>query len=252
MPLLRLLNQITNMYQNVKDTQTELREQQPQPYVSRTNAKPPTSQSGMSIFFSFMYFKYILMLNILDQSEVPVPTPPPIKRFIPRSASELKPIVSPSPSIRSKHQTLAQKLRSTGKSVKGYMNLNETPVVNECLTPSLSEFERITPMKPIDEVDSNIVSMTPRCWKTVYHLLELYATMPETKTVTQRISFGVDVSEGYKGTKKYDILSEAKSCDDIDKDGSSSTPIPPILQHNSSKHLIVFNELKFIYFYYFN
>ncbi|XP_025405724.1 uncharacterized protein KIAA1109 isoform X4 [Sipha flava] len=212
MPLLRLLNQITNMYQNVKDTQTELREQQPHQYVSRNNAKPPTSQS--------------------DQSEVPVPTPPPIKRFIPRSASELKPIVSPSPSIRSKHQTLAQKLRSTGKSVKGYMNLNETPVVNECLTPSLSEFERITPMKPIDEVDSNIVLMTPRCWKTVYHLLELYATMPETKTVTQRISLGVDVSEGYKGTRKYDILSEAKSCDDIDKDGSTSTPVPPISQPN--------------------
>ena len=29
MPLLRLLHQITNMYQNVKDTQNELREQQP-------------------------------------------------------------------------------------------------------------------------------------------------------------------------------------------------------------------------------
>jgi len=50
MPLLRLLNQITNMYQNVKDTQTELREQQPHPYVSRTHAKPPTSQSGIIIF----------------------------------------------------------------------------------------------------------------------------------------------------------------------------------------------------------
>lgn len=29
MPLLRLLHQISNMYQNVKDTQNELREQQP-------------------------------------------------------------------------------------------------------------------------------------------------------------------------------------------------------------------------------
>lgn len=169
---------------------------------------------------------------------MPVPTPPPIKRFLPRSASELKPIVSPSPSIRSKHQTLAQKLRSTSKSVKGYMNLNETPIVNECLTPSLSEFERITPMKPIDEVDSNIVSMTPRCWKTVYHLLELYATMPETKTVTQRISFGVEPTEGFKGTRKSDTLPESKSCDDIDKDGSTSTPIPPVSQPSSSKLLL--------------
>lgn len=171
----------------------------------------------------------------LDQSEAQIPTPPPIKRFLPRSASDLKPIVSPSPSIRSKHQTLAQKLRSTGKSVKGYMNLNETPVVSECLTPSLSEFERITPMKPIDEVNSSIVSMTPRCWKTVYHLLELYATMPETKTVTQRILVGAEASEGHKNIKKFDILPETKSSDDIDKDGSTSTPIPPVLQPNQSK-----------------
>lgn len=30
MPLLRLLNQITNMYQNVKETQNDLKEQQPE------------------------------------------------------------------------------------------------------------------------------------------------------------------------------------------------------------------------------
>ena len=62
MPLLRLLNQITNMYQNVKDTQTELREQQPHPYVSRTNAKPPASQSGKYIFFITCKIHFIIML----------------------------------------------------------------------------------------------------------------------------------------------------------------------------------------------
>lgn len=196
----------------------------------------PSGPHHNQVYLFLFNLQFILMHTISDQSEVPVPTPPPMKRFLPRSSSELKPIVSPSPSIRSKHQTLAQKLRSTGKSVKGYMNLSETQVVGECLTPSLSEFERITPMKPIDEVDSNIVSMTtPRCWKTVYHLLELYATMPETKTVTQRISLGVDASEGYKGTKKNDILPDTKSCDEIDKDGSIGTLVPPIAQINTSK-----------------
>lgn len=36
---------------------------------------------------------------------------------------------------------------------------------------------------------SNILPATadmPICWKTMFHLLELYATMPETKTVSQR------------------------------------------------------------------
>ncbi|XP_050533025.1 transmembrane protein KIAA1109 homolog isoform X6 [Daktulosphaira vitifoliae] len=212
MPLLRLLNQITNMYQNVKDTQSELREQQPPMYVSRSSAKRTTSH--------------------FDHSEpAPLSTPTLAKRIIPHSASDIKPVVSPSPSIRSKHQTLAQKLRSTGKSVKGYINLNETSVKSECVTPSLSDFDRIPSMKPIDETDSNMVTLTPRCWKTVYHLLELYATMPETKTVTQKIS-GFDVSEGYKGTRKYDLLSDTKSCDDIDKDLSSGTPALLVSQTN--------------------
>lgn len=196
---------------------------------------PSLQRHNLVCSYFILSILYFIVEYFLDQSEIPIPTPPPIKRFLPRSASELKPIVSPSPSIRSKHQTLAQKLRSTGKSVKGYMNLNETPVVRECLTPSLSEFERITPMKPIDEVNSNSVSMTPRCWKTVYHLLELYATMPETKTVTQRILVGAEASEGYKGIKKFDLLPETKSSDDIDKDGSTNTPIPPVLQSNQSK-----------------
>lgn len=40
MPLLRLLHQISNMYQNVKDTQNELREQQPM-----ESTRPKTSHS---------------------------------------------------------------------------------------------------------------------------------------------------------------------------------------------------------------
>lgn len=28
--------------------------------------------------------------------------------------------------------------------------------------------------------------VTPKCWKTVYYLLDLYATMPETKTIAHR------------------------------------------------------------------
>ena len=29
---------------------------------------------------------------------------------------------------------------------------------------------------------------TPKCWRTLYHLLELYSTMPETKTIQGRKS----------------------------------------------------------------
>lgn len=46
MPLLRLLNQISNMYQNVKETQSELREQQPD---SKVVAKTPPVVPGNKI-----------------------------------------------------------------------------------------------------------------------------------------------------------------------------------------------------------
>ena len=34
----------------------------------------------------------------------------------------------------------------------------------------------------VDEIKAN----TPKCWRTLYHLLELYSTMPETKTLGRR------------------------------------------------------------------
>lgn len=44
MPLLRLLHQITNMYQNVKDTQNELREQQPVELLRRSKTNTSEQQ----------------------------------------------------------------------------------------------------------------------------------------------------------------------------------------------------------------
>lgn len=91
-------------------------------------------------------------------------------------SSQHKSAISPSPSLRSKPQTFAQKLRSTGK--KGYTNLNEgdgTPI--SISSPSGSGLDRIT-------VSSD--KSTGRCWKTIYHLLDLYANMPDTKTIKHR------------------------------------------------------------------
>lgn len=54
MPLLRLLHQITNMYQNVKDTQNELREQQPveipRPKTSASDDIKHHSSSGKNSY----------------------------------------------------------------------------------------------------------------------------------------------------------------------------------------------------------
>ncbi|ENN74025.1 hypothetical protein YQE_09415, partial [Dendroctonus ponderosae] len=113
--------------------------------------------------------------------------------------SQNKPVISPSPR----------------KNVKGYVNLNEgvgTPI--SISTPSGSGLDRIT-------VSSD--KSTGKCWKTIYYLLELYANMPDTKTIKHRFSVGTnDISDHYKGNRKYDILTEMKSSEDLEK--AESTP----------------------------
>ncbi|KAK4878280.1 hypothetical protein RN001_010786 [Aquatica leii] len=206
MPLLRLLHQITNMYQNVKDTQNELREQQPveirRPKTSasdHTDIKHHSSSTSDLQDTNLLDATKQLNLKISDSEAHKVP-------------------ISPSPSVRSRPQSFAQKLRSTGKSVKGYVNLSEgggTPIFTS--SPSGSALEHIS------HISSE--KSTGRCWKTIYHLLDLYAAMPDTKTITHRFSMGnADISEYYKGNRKYDILTEVKSSEDIEK--VEGTPLP--------------------------
>lgn len=76
-------------------------------------------------------------------------------------------------------------------------------------SPSGSALERVT-------VSSD--KSAGRCWKTVYHLLDLYANMPDTKTIKHRFSIGAgDISEHYKGNKKYDVLNDTKSSEGTER-----------------------------------
>ncbi|CAH1991192.1 unnamed protein product [Acanthoscelides obtectus] len=217
MPLLRLLHQISNMYQNVKDTQNELREQQP----VETRARPKISSNDhadVKHHSSTSDIHYHQTTDVSKQLSLKISDPGSY-------SSQHKPVISPSPSIRSRPQSFAQKLRSTGKAVKGYVNLSEgagTPVTMS--TPSGSALEHIT-------VSSD--KSTGRCWKTIYYLLELYANMPDTTTIRHRFSIGTnDISEHYKGNRKYDILTEMCSNEDIEK---SDGTVPPQTVKDSSK-----------------
>lgn len=235
MPLLRLLHQISNMYQNVKDTQNELREQRPplrQPRLS-TQADTPErlaeAMADISVTIAKNHSSSVSDLQdvtIVDSNIGGNNKPLSLKISDPSSivSQAQKPVLSPSASVRSRPQSFAQKLRSTGKSVRGYMNLSEgigTPLFTG--SPSVSGGLTVGSDKSAGAAGN--------CWKTVYHLLDLYATMPETKTITHRFSMAADISEHYKGTtRKYDLLAEAKSAEDVDHGVhvgyTSSTPLP--------------------------
>lgn len=138
----------------------------------------------------------------------------------------LSKIISPGASIRSRPQSFAQKLRSTGKSVKGYINLNEGVITpNFGASPSGSGLDKFC---VLPDKCKDTTHLTPRCWKTIYYLLDLYATRPETKTITHRFSIPADASEHYKSGRKYELLNETKDAD-IEKGlnaENSSTPVP--------------------------
>lgn len=201
MPLLRLLHQISSMYQNVKDTQMELKEQNLKGAhptsitLSKDHKNESSSASDLQDHFSTSIVDPIIKTNIYT---------------VHTSMSNPKSTLSPSSSLLSRPQTLAQKLRSTTKSVKGYINLSDTA---------------ITPIFPNAGEDKSI---KPQCWKTLYFLLDLYATMPETKTISHKFSAAPDVLDGLKN-KKFEIKTsdfDIEKCFQERVNVSGSTPIP--------------------------
>ncbi|KFB49612.1 AGAP007960-PA-like protein [Anopheles sinensis] len=260
MPLLRLLHQITNMYQNVKDAQNELRDHPEHGGKRSAPLKDESSlaseindptlmgslneplmahieTSGIFDYTDERYDKFNEDISTMRHE---------LRHSISRSKMPtLGPLIplTPSPNSRNRPHSFAQKLRSTGKSVKGklgYTNLNETintPIktsptglafadaqskqsleAKNSLTGGLSSsfgdytapFDRSTFTGPI-------LSMldTPKCWKTVYHLLDLYSAMPETKTIAHRVSISPDAVEQIKA-RKYNLLHDSKTMRDED------------------------------------
>ncbi len=128
MPLLRLLHQITNMYQNVKEAQNELRDQpgnnkRPVPLKDESSlaseVNDPTLIGSIPDAANFdnldeQYDKFNESYQIGHSvSRTRMPTLGPL---IP---------LTPSPSARNRPQSFAQKLKSTSKSVKGKLGMNE-------------------------------------------------------------------------------------------------------------------------------
>lgn len=64
--------------------------------------------------------------------------------------------------------------------------------------------------------------------------------MPDTKTIKHRFSVGTyDISEHYKGNRKYDILTEMKSTEDLDK----PEPTVPVQKETSKWFNSRFNKI---------
>uniref|UniRef100_A0A1B0D1P6 Fragile site-associated protein C-terminal domain-containing protein n=1 Tax=Phlebotomus papatasi TaxID=29031 RepID=A0A1B0D1P6_PHLPP len=285
MPLLRLLHQITNMYQNVKEAQNELREQ---PETGKRSV-PIKDESSLAseindptLLGSIHEPISQIDSNMMDEHYDKFNESYLIRHSISRTRlPSLGPLIplTPSPSARNRPQSFAQKLRSTSKSVKGklgYINLAETVSTPIKISPTtVSAFEQAYPVLQRNPVESkysiaggasssygdysapfgrssfeggvvttnSLTTITPKCWKTIYHLLDLYATMPETKTVCHRVSVSPDAIDHLKSIRRNNISADRKNSqrgEAEDGDGSG-TPVPTVsTMANERTRLVVF------------
>lgn len=248
MPLLRLLHQISNMYTNVKEAQDEMKEQ---PDVKRSLPLKDESslasemndatligsihEAPLDSNFDFSderYDKFNEMVAFPIGHSISRTKMPPLGPLIPLQSSS-------SAARQRPPQSFAQKLRSTGKTVKGklgYTNLSEAVSTPNKPSPTTPTFEHaihkmnlepknsltgaIIPSEPYADIQpciDTIVVESPKCWTTIYNLLDIYAAMPENKTA-HRLSLSPDTIANLKSRLKTgNPLENRQSFDENDK-----------------------------------
>ncbi|KAL7044402.1 hypothetical protein ACKWTF_001906 [Chironomus riparius] len=282
MPLLRLLHQISNMYTNVKEAQDEMKEQ---PETKRSlPLKDESSLASEMNDATLIGSIHEAPLDNLDYSDerydkfnemLAFPIGHSISRTKMPPLGPLIPLPSTSSSGRQRPpQSFAQKLRSTGKTVKGklgYTNLSEAVSTPNKPSPTTPTFEHavqkmnLEPKNsltgaiiiaesygesciPQSNLESNIIE-SPKCWTTIYNLLDIYATMPEMKTLTHKLSLSPDTIANLKSKLKTGNLSENQQNNNESKnefdDKNKTSDAQQLLQQSSEKtRIVVFGVVK--------
>ena len=252
MPLLRLLHQISNMYINVKEAQDEMKEH---PDLKRSlpmkdesslasemndatligSIHEPPLDNAIFDFADERYDKF----HELGPTGHSYPLGHSVSRTKMPPLGPLIPLPSSASTRPRPPQSFAQKLRSTGKTVKGklgYTNLSESVITPNRASPTVSNsFEHTIqkmnlepknsltgeiPCGPIvNEAFADLPcnfenSATPKCWTTIYNLLDIYAAMPEMKTMSQRVSLSPDAIANLKSKLKANQIFDSHQDDD--------------------------------------
>ncbi|XP_050552072.1 transmembrane protein KIAA1109 homolog isoform X4 [Spodoptera frugiperda] len=202
MPLLRLLHQISNMYQNVKDTQIELRTQTKISHRQNKHTSSSVSDFRENLVSVSSLEKEVQYATLEPKWDLMAPTlTPELAAAVPQSLSQQK-LAQPT---RPRPQSFAQKLRSTGKSVKGKLagrsSLGAGSPGPGAPSAAPSPGGALPPELSSPSADAADGKLAPRCWRTVYLLLDLYANMPDAETITHRFSVTTDLPEQYRHSR---------------------------------------------------
>lgn len=276
MPLLRLLHQISNMYINVKEAQDEMKE-----HPDTKRSLPMKDESSLAsemndatlvgsiheqpldnTIFDYSDERYD-KFNELGPRGHSYPLGHSISRTKMPPLGPLIPLAASTSSRPRPPQSFAQKLRSTGKTVKGklgYTNLSESVITPNKASPTVTSFEQSIQKMSLEpknsltgmpsgmtgplvneafaDVPCNLYTIeSPKCWTTIYNLLDIYAAMPEMKTLTHRVSLSPDAIANLKAKLKSHQLLDNHHADDDKADGLQ-------IQAFEKTRLVVFGVVK--------
>ena len=186
MPLLRLLHQLSSVYGNAKATQVQLREQRP----LKRGPDP------------------LRTLTVIFDSPEPTPSPPLPQRPIPSEPEPSPSIVSESIQFGNRSfrppSFLTNRLRTSSRFAKIYDTEDSMLVAASSARQSnKADVENGTDPSPTAASGTAIVGM-PSCWRTIYHLLDLYASMTAASTVNKQHSMK-DTTTGQTGDVELGI-----------------------------------------------
>lgn len=154
-----------------------------------------------------------------DSPTTSVSEPPPPSQLQPQSSvppQMLQHLGSTSISSAGYHPT---SMLLPGGTLKSGLPLESKVSLNGACAASVSgDYNTTTISKYGYNGITSCIIETPSCWRTIYHLLELYGTMPETKTIQHRLAIPSD--------KKHLPFHRQDTRNEDDEVASAPTPLP--------------------------
>ena len=230
MSLLRLIHQFVTMIENIHETRSELKERHTHRYTQhkKQDSKGSSTETGTDIH----------SIDPLDDDHVQV-SEPSVSMQSPMSSELHSPTQRPSnlplsdpPSDRRPRPdklpisggfTTKTPRKLSGKKAKldstSSKQSSTDPKTDEMLNSPIHSIDSVT----IDMADTSSPALaektivdqirenTPLCWIKLYHILNLYSTMPDMKTVTKKPSqsrLSVIAEESEKGSQNQSVKQE--------------------------------------------
>ena len=145
----------------------------------------------------------------------------------------------------SETDTTSRTASSSSCKIESHLTENITQFKAEDVAIVIPDDDSVSDVTLVEEpIKLREPSVQPKCWKTMFFLLDLYQTKPETKTVIERVSsllnpgaqpipetkLQIDEEE-YKGSGRYEPLKEHSI--EMEESSSQSAAIPPKTNINS-------------------